>query len=114
MKLWKWLAAALALTAAAACFFSLPYSGRQVPPGDVPPLVTAPGTVRAPAEDPVDLNTADLSLLMTLPEIGEIRAKAIITYRQVHGPFRSADELAAVEGIGPGILELVRAYVCVE
>ena len=113
MKFWKWLAAALALVVAAACAFSLPYWGRPVPLGDLPPLVTAPGTARAPAEDPVDLNSADLSLLMTLPEIGETRAQAILTYREVHGPFQSVDELAAVEGIGAGILELVREYVCV-
>ena len=50
---------------------------------------------------------------MTLPEIGETRAQAILTYREVHGPFQSVDELAAVEGIGAGILELVREYVCV-
>lgn len=114
MKFWKWLAAALALVVAAACAFSLPYLGRQVPLGDLLPLVTAPGTARTPAEQPVDLNSADLSLLMTLPEIGETRAQAILAYREVHGPFRSADELAAVEGIGAGILELVREYVCVE
>ena len=49
MKFWKWLAAALALVVAAACAFSLPYWGRPVPLGDLPPLVTAPGTARAPA-----------------------------------------------------------------
>lgn len=114
MKLWKWLAAAPAVILAAVCAFSLPFFGREVPLGSLPPLVTAPGTARAPAEHPVDLNTADLSLLMTLPEIGETRAAAIIAYREAHGPFQSVDELAAVEGIGAGILELVREYVCVE
>lgn len=114
MKLWKWLAAALALVLAAACAFSMPFWGREVPLGDLPPLATAPGTARTPAEQPVDLNKAGLSLLMTLPEIGETRARAIIDYREVHGPFRSVNELAAVEGIGAGVLELVRESVCVE
>lgn len=111
---WKWLAATLAAILAAVCLFSLPYCGRNVPAGELPPLVTRPGKVRAPAEDPVDLNGADLALLMTLPDIGETRANAILHYRQIHGPFQSVDELAAVEGIGPGILELVREYVCVK
>ena len=114
MKLWKWLAAALALVLAAGWAFSLPYAGREVPLGQLPPLVTAPAVPRPPASDPIDLNTADLPLLMTLPEIGETRAAAIIAYREHHGPFQSVGELAAVEGIGPAILELVRAYICVE
>ena len=109
----KSLAALTVLLLAAGCLFSLPFRGREVPPGDLPPLVTAPGIPRSPAENPIDLNGADLALLMTLPEIGETRAAAILTYRETHGPFRSVDELAAVEGIGPGILELVREYVCV-
>ena len=114
MRFWKWLAAALTLILALCCICSLPYRGREVPRGALPPLVTQPGIARAPAADPVDLNTADLAPLMTLPEIGETRATAILTYRQIHGPFRSVDELAAVNGIGPGILELVRESVCVK
>ena len=114
MKLWKRLAAALIVLLAVGCLFFLPYRGREVPQGSLPPLTTAPGTPRAPAADPIDLNTADLSLLMTLPEIGQTRAAAIVAYRQAHGPFRSVDELAAVDGIGAGILELVREYVCVK
>ena len=112
--LWKGLTAALALLLAIGCLVFLPYRGREVPLEDLPPLVTEPAVFRAPAEDPIDLNTADLALLMTLPEIGEGRAAAILAYRQAHGPFRSVDELAAVEGIGPGILELVRELVCVK
>jgi len=109
----KSLAAALVLLLAAGCLFCLPFHGREVPPGDLPPLVTAPGIPRPPAESPIDLTTADLPLLMTLPEIGETRAAAILAYRETHGPFRSVDELAAVEGIGPAILELVRECVYV-
>lgn len=111
---WKRLSASLALLLAAGCLFFLPYRGHEVPLGSLPPLTTAPGTPRAPAAHPIDLNTAGPALLMTLPEIGEARANAILAYRQAHGPFRSVDELAAVEGIGPGVLELVRERVCVE
>ena len=114
MKLWKRLAAASIVLLAVGCLLFLPYRGREVPQGSLPPLTTASGAPRAPASDPIDLNTADLSLLMTLPEIGQTRAAAIVAYRQTHGPFRSVDELAAVDGIGAGILELVREYVCVK
>ena len=48
----------------------------------------------------VNINTADLSTLMTLKGIGEVYAQRIIDYRTAHGPFTSIDELMKVEGIG--------------
>ena len=59
----------------------------------------------------IDLNTADIYDLQRLPGIGEKRAQDIITYREEHGPFRAADELTEVSGIGPVILENLREYV---
>ena len=59
----------------------------------------------------IDLNTADIYDLQRLPGIGEKRAQDIITYREEHGPFRTADELTEVSGIGPVILENLREYV---
>lgn len=61
----------------------------------------------------IDLNEADVYTLQRLPGIGEKRAQAIVAFREEHGPFRSLEELDGVEGIGPGILEELRAYVCV-
>ena len=52
----------------------------------------------------MDINTADEETLMTLPGIGETRAKAIVVYRAEHGPFRYVEELLSVPGIGEGIL----------
>lgn len=52
----------------------------------------------------INLNTADIYDLQRLPGIGEKRAQDIITYRAEHGPFRAADELTKVSGIGPVIL----------
>ncbi|RAZ45836.1 helix-hairpin-helix domain-containing protein, partial [Klebsiella oxytoca] len=54
--------------------------------------------------DAVDVNTAGLEELMTLPGIGEVRAQAILVYRAEHGPFRYPEELIRVKGIGEGIL----------
>ena len=59
----------------------------------------------------IDLNEADVYTLQRLPGIGEKRALAIVAYRDEHGPFRSLEDLDHVEGIGPGILEELRAYV---
>lgn len=53
----------------------------------------------------VNINTASLEELMTLTDIGEKRAKAIIEYRQKNGKFLLADDLANVEGIGSATVE---------
>ena len=54
----------------------------------------------------INLNTAGVDELMTLPGIGEI-----IAYRQANGPFRIPEELTEVPGIGEGILEGLIDYV---
>lgn len=61
----------------------------------------------------IDLNKADLEQLMSLPGIGTVKAKAIISYRQAHGNFNSIDDLINVTGIGPSTLEKIRDYVTV-
>ena len=63
-----------------------------------------PPAVVETAEEPVDINTAGLEELMTLPGIGETRAQAILDDREANGPFRYPEELLRVKGIGEGIL----------
>ena len=50
--------------------------------------------------DVVDLNRADLKALLKLPGIGQLRAEAILKYRQEHERFQSIFDLAEVPGIG--------------
>lgn len=52
---------------------------------------------------PVNINTADKKQLMTLPGIGEARAKAIIVYRKEHGLFEKPEDIMRVSGIKEGI-----------
>ena len=53
------------------------------------------------AADPVDINTADVSILAgAIDGVGEKKAATIIAYRDAHGPFNSVDELSKVKGIG--------------
>ena len=63
---------------------------------------------------PVDINTADAETLSAeLNGIGMARALAIVEYRDQHGPFKSADELTNVTGIGQHTLELNRQFILV-
>ncbi len=59
----------------------------------------------------VNINTADASTLDQLPGIGPTAAKAIVSYREVNGPFRSLDELDNVKGIGAATLEKIQGQV---
>ena len=53
----------------------------------------------------VNINAADAATLAReLKGVGIKKAEAIVAYRQKHGPFRSADELALVKGIGPSLI----------
>jgi len=54
----------------------------------------------------VNLNTADAAMLsQSLLGIGEVKAQAIVAYREASGPFASVDELLEVKGIGAATLE---------
>lgn len=64
---------------------------------------------------PVDVNTADAkTLARELKGIGLARAQAIVDYRAKNGPFKSADELSRVKGIGQQVVEQNRANIRVE
>ena len=62
----------------------------------------------------VDLNSADVELLKNLPGIGDVRAQAIVSYREANGDFASVDSLLDVNGIGIGTVENIRQLVTVE
>lgn len=61
----------------------------------------------------VNINTATLEELETLPSIGEVRAQAIITYRETNGGFRTIDDIKEVSGIGEKIFADISPYITV-
>lgn len=68
------------------------------PPGAEPaPTVAGPPGVA----DKVDLNTATLAALDTLPGVGPVTAQRIVDWRAEHGRFDSVAQLREVDGIGP-------------
>lgn len=63
--------------------------------------------------DKININTASLNDLRSLPGLGESLAQAIIDHRNKEGPFTEIDELLRVPGIGPRRLERIRDYLTV-
>jgi competence ComEA-like helix-hairpin-helix protein len=62
----------------------------------------------------MDVNTAADYELEMLPGIGPKTAKAIIQYREQHGPFATLEDLEKVNGIGPKTIEAIRPHaMCV-
>jgi competence protein ComEA len=62
-----------------------------------------PAKVRVDAK--VNINEASKSELMKLGGVGPGGAQKIIEYREAHGPFKKAQDLEKVDGIGKGVLE---------
>ena len=64
---------------------------------------------------PVNINTADAETIShELQGIGMSKARAIVEYRENHGPFKSHDDLTLVKGIGARTLEINRENILLE
>jgi competence protein ComEA len=87
--------------------------GSSVSPGSAAP--GTPGATSRPTKGAstavINLNTATVEQLDTLPGVGPVRAAAIVAWRNANGKFTSVDQLGEVDGIGPGRLEKLRPLV---
>jgi competence protein ComEA len=59
----------------------------------------------------VNLNTAGVEELGTLPRVGPVLAQRIVDWRKQHGRFQTVEELDAVDGVGPKLLETLLPLV---
>ena len=72
-----------------------------------------PGVGEEERPQKIDLNRAEAWLLQALPGIGEVKAQAIINYRQQNGRFGNINELTKVEGIGTATYERIKHLITV-
>ena len=61
----------------------------------------------------VNINTADVSGLITLNGIGETKAEAIVAYREEHGGFEKIEDICEVDGIGEKTFEKIKDSITV-
>jgi competence ComEA-like helix-hairpin-helix protein len=94
----------------------LDYCGSKETLGPAPSVrryPATPGIARNTGPGPVNINTAGVELLCTLPGIGPATAQRIVDFRTSQGRFKSVDDLDQVKGIGPKKLERLRPLVTV-
>lgn len=78
-------------------------------------LVLSLAATLAALAGPVNVNTADAETLSAeLKGVGITKAIAIVEYREANGPFKSAEDLAKVKGIGARTVELNKENILVE
>lgn len=61
----------------------------------------------------VNINTADAAQLALLPRVGPSVAQKIVDFRKENGPFKSAEDLMLVQGIGEKTFQLLKPYLAV-
>ena len=71
----------------------------------------SPPAVGSSPSAPLDLNSATLEQLESLPGIGPVTAQKILDYRQAHGAFHAVAELEGVPGIGPAHMAQLKGLV---
>lgn len=80
-----------------------PAPGAAAPAAGAPAGGAPAGGAAPAAGDTVNLNTADLATLETLPGVGPVLAQRILDWRTEHGRFTAVEELGEVSGIGDKI-----------
>jgi competence protein ComEA len=102
----RWTIGVMAVLVVAACFGAPPVEAAKESHAET---ATAAATTGA-----VNINTAGVKELMTLDGIGHKVAEKIVEYRTANGPFKKAEEIRKVQGIGGGLWEKNRDRIVVK
>lgn len=62
----------------------------------------------------ININTASISELESLPGIGRVLAERIVSFRETNGPFKSIEDIKKVSGIGDKRFEAIKDLIFVE
>lgn len=81
--------------------------------GGSPVIATPLPQVVATTTDLININTASVAELDTLPGIGPTTAQKIIDYRTQNGPFLNIEDIVNVSGIGPASFERIKDLITV-
>lgn len=71
------------------------------------------GSPQSTAQEKININTATAEELETLPNIGPVKAEAIVQYRQEQGPFYTIEQIQEVDGIGEKTFEAIKDMITI-
>ena len=72
-----------------------------------------PSAATPPVANRLNINTATVTDLVGLPQIGPALAQRIVDYRNAHGPFRAIEDIMQVSGIGPATFADIKDLITV-
>ncbi|MFT3894868.1 MAG: ComEA family DNA-binding protein [Anaerolineales bacterium] len=75
------------------------------------PVVATPEETFQPTSDLININTATVDELDTLPGIGPTTAQKIVEYRDTNGPFLSKEDIVNVSGVGPTTYDRIKDLI---
>jgi competence protein ComEA len=96
----------------------VPQQGEPLPAGSGDPAGpvagdSPDGTAGGPAGSKINLNTAGVEELDGLPKVGPVLAQRIVDWRKEHGLFKAVEDLDAIDGVGPKMLEALLPLVTI-